>query len=121
VPNVSSQLSVAPVAVLNFAMAFGRTIIGLTGDRIGVTNAFIGSCVISGLSQMLVWNFATSYTPIIVFAVLQGAFGGCFISLVAPVSAQLFGTEKLATLSGLLILFNSPGKRAFVLLTGLSR
>jgi len=95
-------------------MAVGRTVIGLFGDRIGVVNAFIVSALLSGLSQLLVWNFASSFTAIIIFAVIQGAFGGCFVSLIAPVSAQLFGIEKLATLSGLLILFNGPGKSFYL-------
>jgi len=94
-------------------MTFGRILVGLMGDKIGVTNSFILSSLISGLAQLFLWNFANSFTAITIFAVAQGAFGGCFISLVAPVSAQLYGTDKLATLSGLLILFNGPGTFEF--------
>lgn len=32
-------------------------------------------------------------------------------SLLAPVTAQLFGTSKLATLTGLFMMFNLPGAR----------
>ncbi|KAG8905735.1 hypothetical protein FRB99_008372 [Tulasnella sp. 403] len=108
VSTASPQLTAAPTAVMNFSSAIGRTVVGLTADRIGVTNAFIGSIVISSLSQLILWNLAEGYVLIMISSVLVGAFGGCFISLLAPVTAQLFGTEKLATLSGLLILFNLP-------------
>lgn len=43
------------------------------------------------------------------FAVLYGFFCGCFLSLSPAVAAQLYGTGRLAGLSGLLLLFNIPG------------
>lgn len=60
-------------------MAIGRTAVGLTADRIGVTNAFIGSIVISALAQLILWNLAETYVAIMAFSVLVGLFGGCFI------------------------------------------
>ena len=45
------------------------------------------------------------------FSVLYGFWGGCFVSLLSPVAAHLFGHEQLANLSGLLTLFNLPGER----------
>ncbi|KAG8922166.1 hypothetical protein FRC01_014383, partial [Tulasnella sp. 417] len=118
IPNISAQMSVAPTAVMNFSSAIGRTVVGLTADRIGVTNAFIGSIFISATAQLVLWNLAESYAVIMVFSVVVGAFGGCFISLLAPVTGQLFGTSKLATLTGLLILFNLPGNLAGAPLAG---
>jgi len=118
VPGISPQMAVAPTAVMNFSSAVGRTVVGLTADRIGVTNAFIGSIFISATAQLVIWNLAESYAVIMVFSVIVGAFGGCFISLLAPVIAQLFGTSKLATLSGMLIMFNLPGNIASSPLAG---
>ncbi|KAG9000239.1 hypothetical protein FRB93_012779 [Tulasnella sp. JGI-2019a] len=108
-PNISSQLSVAPTSVMNFASAFGRALMGLLADRIGVSNAFFISLVISALGQLILWNLAKGYAMIMIFSVVVGASSGNFVSLLAPVVAELFGTKKLATLSGLLILFNLPG------------
>ncbi|KIO32686.1 hypothetical protein M407DRAFT_66305 [Tulasnella calospora MUT 4182] len=109
ISHISAQMSVAPTAVMNFSSAIGRTAVGLTADRIGVTNAFIGSIFLSAVAQLVLWNLAESYAVIMAFSVVEGAFGGCFISLLAPVTAQLFGTSKLATLTGLLVMFNLPG------------
>ncbi|KAG8922165.1 hypothetical protein FRC01_014382 [Tulasnella sp. 417] len=79
IPNISAQMSVAPTAVMNFSSGIGRTVVGLTADRIGVTNAFIGSIFISATAQLVLWNLAESYAVIVVFSVVVGAFGGCFI------------------------------------------
>jgi MFS family permease len=109
-PSISPQLATLPVALMNFSAAAGRTMIGYTADRIGPTNSLILAVTCSGLSQLLFWNFATGYGAIVTFVIIYGFFGGCFISLLTPVAARMFGTAKLATLSGLLILFNAPGK-----------
>ncbi|KAG8951099.1 hypothetical protein FRC04_006758 [Tulasnella sp. 424] len=105
IPNISAQKSVAPTAVMNFSSAIGRTVVGLTGDRIGVTNAFIGSIFLSAIAQLVVWNLAESYAAIMVFSVFE-------------VTAQLFGTSKLATLTGLFMMFNLPGHLAGAPLAG---
>ncbi|KAG9000655.1 hypothetical protein FRB94_005308 [Tulasnella sp. JGI-2019a] len=112
VPGISPQLSVAPTAVMNFSSALVRIIIGLCADRVGYANAFFCAIMISATSQLVLWNLAESYAAIMVLSVLVGGFGGCYTSLLAPVIARTFGTQKLATLSGLLILFNLPGNLA---------
>lgn len=45
-----------------------------------------------------------------VFAVLYGFFCGSFLSLTPAVAARLYGADRLAGLSGLLLLFNVPGE-----------
>ena len=45
-----------------------------------------------------------------VFAILYGFFCGCFLSLMSAVAAKVYGAERLAGLSGLLLLFNAPGE-----------
>ena len=45
-----------------------------------------------------------------VFAILYGFFCGCFLSLASAVAAKVYGAERLAGLSGLLLLFNAPGE-----------
>ncbi|KAG8992290.1 hypothetical protein FRB93_002396 [Tulasnella sp. JGI-2019a] len=107
--NISPQLSVAPTSVMNFSSAIGRALIGLIADRIGVSNVFFASLTIAALSQLVLWNLAEGYAMIVVFSVIVGASSGNFISLLAPMIAEIYGTQKLATLSGLLIFFNLPG------------
>jgi len=66
--------------------------------------------LMSGLAQLLVWNFVSDYAGIMAMSALYGFFGVCFWSLATPVAAWFYGTENLAGLSGLLFLFAAPGE-----------
>ncbi|KAJ1305227.1 hypothetical protein OPQ81_000256 [Rhizoctonia solani] len=110
IPNISNQLANLPISLMGFASAIGRTTVGLAGDRIGFVNAFIIVIFISSFCQAVLWNVAAeSYPGILVFSILFGLTGPCFISLVTPVAVTLYGTYNLATLTGLLNLSNMPG------------
>ncbi|KAG8736224.1 hypothetical protein FRC11_002770 [Ceratobasidium sp. 423] len=98
---------------MSFASAIGRTGAGHVADRIGFMNAFILAITISGLSQLILWNVAAeSYAGIMVFSVVFGLTGPCFLSLVTPIAASLYGTNNLATLTGLFNIANVPGLMA---------
>ncbi|KAI0772349.1 major facilitator superfamily domain-containing protein [Trametes elegans] len=109
VPDASALLAAMPVVVLNLSAAVGRTLVGFVADRFGPVNSLFLSVVLSGLSQLLVWMFVTSYAGIMVFATLYGLVCGCFLSLMSAVLARVYGADRLAGLSGLLLLFNAPG------------
>lgn len=124
------QKAAFTVTALNVAAAMGRTIVGFGADRFGPVNSLLLVTVLSGLSQMLVWTFVTSYGGIvrpcahcdaeinadaynslqIVFAILYGFNCGCFISLTPAVAARVYGPTRLAGLSGMLFVFNLPGE-----------
>ncbi|KAI0077024.1 MFS general substrate transporter [Panus rudis PR-1116 ss-1] len=112
VPGISPLLSALPVTILNVSAGIGRTIVGLTADRVGPVNALFFVCVMAGLSQLLVWTFVTNYAGIIGFAIYYGFFCGCTISLSPAVGARIWGSDRLAGLSGLLLMFNIPGNGA---------
>ncbi|KAI0920640.1 hypothetical protein AcW1_002325 [Taiwanofungus camphoratus] len=112
IPNMTDFLSTLPVTVLNLAAATGRVSTGFVADRIGPVNSMFIAILMSGLAQILVWNFVTNYAGTIAFAVLYGFFCGCFISLSPAVAARLYGSGRLAGLSGLLLFFNLPGNSA---------
>ncbi|KAI0354277.1 MFS general substrate transporter [Trametes cingulata] len=111
-PNLSDLLTVLPVTMLNFSAATGRTLIGFLADRIGPVNALWAVIMLSGLTQLLVWTFVSSYAGIMAFAIMYGFVCGCFLSLSPAVAAQLWGSGRLAGLSGLMLLFNLPGNSA---------
>lgn len=95
---------------MNYSAASGRILVGLFADKfLGPVNTFMLSILISGLTQVLIWNFATGLAGILAFSVLYGFWGGVVISLLPPAAGQIFGHEQLANLSGLLILSNLPG------------
>ncbi|CAE6433753.1 unnamed protein product [Rhizoctonia solani] len=119
IPTLSPQYTVLPSSIMNFSSAVGRSLIGLVADSIGPANAFILAITISALSQLLIWNFAYNYVTIMVFSVAFGATGGCFLSLMTPLAAQLFGTRNLAGLTGTFNFFMAPGNLAAAPIAGL--
>ncbi|KAF8750847.1 Major Facilitator Superfamily [Rhizoctonia solani] len=119
IPTLSAQYTVLPSSIMNFSSALGRSLVGLVADSIGPANAFICAITISALSQLLIWNFAYNYVTIMVFSVAFGATGGCFLSLMTPLAAQLFGTRNLAGLTGTFNFFMTPGNLAAAPIAGL--
>ncbi|KAG8787540.1 hypothetical protein FRC12_015463 [Ceratobasidium sp. 428] len=108
----SPRLASLPISIMNFASAIGRTTVGLTADRIGYLNAFILMVSISAFSQAVLWNFAAdTYAGVMAFSVMFGLSGPCYVSLITPVAVTLYGTQNLATLTGLLTLASLPGMR----------
>ncbi|KAK0442805.1 major facilitator superfamily domain-containing protein [Desarmillaria tabescens] len=85
---------------------------GKLADYLGPMNVFFSSFFFGGLFQILIWTFAKTYAAIIVFSILSGLVGCWFISLLPVVCAELFGVEGLSTITGLMILANSPGQLA---------
>ncbi|KAI0724670.1 major facilitator superfamily domain-containing protein [Fomitopsis betulina] len=112
IPGTTDFLSALPLMLLNFGAAAGRSSVGFVADRIGPVNALLISVSISGLAQLLIWNFVYTYSGIIAFGIIYGFFCGCFISLTPAVCAQLYGSDRLAGLSGLTLFFNLPGNAA---------
>ncbi|KAH8092196.1 major facilitator superfamily domain-containing protein [Cristinia sonorae] len=112
VPGISDFNAAFTLTVLNLAAAVGRTIIGFIADRFGPVNSLFLVTLLSGLSQMLVWTFVSTYGGIMGFAVLYGFNCGCFISLTPAVAARIYGPSRLAGLSGMLFMFNMPGNGA---------
>lgn len=82
---------------MNFSSAFGRVVIGLVADRIGVSNAFLGSLVISALAQLILWNLAEGYVMTMVFSAVVGASSGNFVRCGCPRSNAV--AEKTLILS----------------------
>ncbi|KAF8823680.1 hypothetical protein HHX47_DHR9000495 [Lentinula edodes] len=103
--------SFCSVALSMFFGVFGYLITaGRLADIFGATNMFFCSFFIGGLLQMVFWTFARSYATIMVFSVLNGLIGSWFMSLLPVVCARLFGVEGLSTITGFMILANSPGQ-----------
>ncbi|CAE6507235.1 unnamed protein product, partial [Rhizoctonia solani] len=110
IPSAAPQLASLPISIMNFSSAVGRTTVGLVADRIGFVNAFILTATISAFSQAILWNLTThTYTGAIVFSIIFGLTGPCYVSLTTPIAATLYGTQSLATLTGLLNIASLPG------------
>ncbi|KAJ7130400.1 major facilitator superfamily domain-containing protein [Mycena epipterygia] len=107
-----SLLVVVPLVVMNMSGGIGRIIAGRMSDRFGPINMFFATFFLGGLSQMLIWTFAHSYAVVVVFSAIYGLVGCWFLGLLPVVCAQLFGLNDLATITGFMVLANSPGQLA---------
>ncbi|KAK0499053.1 major facilitator superfamily domain-containing protein [Armillaria luteobubalina] len=95
VPSIGkdSILAVIPLVVMNFSdTGIGRILAGRLADYFGPINVFFSSFFFGGLFQMLVWTFAKTLLPV--------------------VCAELFGIQGLSTITGFMVLANSPGQMA---------
>ncbi|THU78572.1 MFS general substrate transporter [Dendrothele bispora CBS 962.96] len=106
----SSLLISIPLVLMNFCLGFGRMTAGLLADIFGPINMFFCSFFFGGLLQIIFWTFARSYPAIIVFSIFNGFVGSWYMSLLPVVCAELFSVEGLSTVTGFMILANSPGQ-----------
>ncbi|CAK5278089.1 unnamed protein product [Mycena citricolor] len=109
-PN--SLLVVVPLVIMNIGGGIGRIMAGRLADAFGTLNMFFTTFLLGGLAQLLIWMFADTFGSIIAFSLVYGLVGCWFISLLPVVCAQLFGLNDLATITGFMILANSPGQLA---------
>ncbi|KAM0747011.1 MFS general substrate transporter [Meredithblackwellia eburnea MCA 4105] len=108
--NDGSIVPALPLFISGLGMGFGRIAIGYLADFIGPVNSLFLSYLFGGLFQTAMWPHAKSFGAICAFGFLANFTGACFMSLIPVVSAQLFGVEGLATLTGMSVLVNAPGQ-----------
>ncbi|KAG0271181.1 hypothetical protein BGZ95_001050, partial [Linnemannia exigua] len=94
---------------LNGASFFGRFTGGIFGDRFGLINLTVLCVAASALTTLVIWMFATTLPVLLVYVILYGLMGGGFISLLAPVLAEQFGTSSLTILVGITFGVNGLG------------
>lgn len=51
--------------MLSFSSSIGRPLLGFIADRIGPVNTLWIGIMLSGLTQLLVWTFVSTYTGIV--------------------------------------------------------
>ncbi|KAF9437680.1 hypothetical protein BGZ76_011592 [Entomortierella beljakovae] len=94
---------------LNGASFFGRFAGGIFGDRFGLVNLMLFCVATSALTTLVVWMFATSLPVLLVYVILYGLLGGGFISLLAPIAAEQYGTSSLTIMVGVIFGVNGLG------------
>jgi MFS family permease len=103
--------SAALVGVIGGASVVGRMGLGTLADRAGVVRLYQGSFFVLALSYGI-WLVASSYSMLVVFALVMGAGYGGYVALSPAVLAHLFGTQRLGTMLG--ALYTSGGFGAMV-------
>ncbi|KAF9343416.1 hypothetical protein BGX34_006804 [Mortierella sp. NVP85] len=95
---------------LNGASFFGRFVGGVFGDRFGLINLTLFCVATSSFTTLVIWMLAgKSLAVLLVYVITYGLMGGGFISLLAPVLAERFGTSSLTILVGVTFGVNGMG------------
>ncbi|GKT51115.1 MFS transporter asaE [Colletotrichum spaethianum] len=104
-PNLAQYL----VAMLNAGSLFGRIGSGILGDRIGRYNIFIVVCYLTAIWVLALWIPASTDGALIAFAVLFGVCSGAYVSLIAPLVAQISPVHEIGFRTGITFFTNSIG------------
>ncbi|KAG7442941.1 MFS general substrate transporter [Guyanagaster necrorhizus] len=89
--------------------AVGRVLTGLMGDRVGHLTALSICQLIAGIAQMAVWPFCANLPSLMAFSAVYGFFSGGIVSLPPVALAEIYGTQQLASITGLILTGNIPG------------
>ncbi|KAH7131116.1 major facilitator superfamily transporter [Dactylonectria macrodidyma] len=97
------------VPILNAASLFGRIFSGVMGDRIGRYNIFIAVGYLTALWTLALWIPVSTAGGIIAFAALFGFCSGAYVSLIAPLIAQISPIEEIGFRTGLTFCVSAIG------------
>ena len=109
--GVSEFLSAALLGIVGCASVAGRMGLGALADRAGVVRLYQASFLVLALSYGI-WMVASSYSAMVLFALVMGAGWGGYVALSPAVIAHLFGTHRMGTMLG--ALYTSGGFGAMV-------
>ena len=87
----------------------GRILPGWVADRIGRFNTMMIVCYFASILVLALWIPAQNNTSIIAFAALYGVGGGGFVSLQAPLIAQISDVRQIGVRSGAIFLTSAFG------------
>ncbi|KAF5633434.1 monocarboxylate transporter 2 [Fusarium sp. NRRL 52700] len=104
-PNLVQYL----IPILNAASLFGRISSGILGDKMGRYNIFIIVGFLSGVWILALWIPSNSQNGIIAFAALFGFCSGAYVSLIAPLVAQISPLPEIGFRSGMVFFISSIG------------
>ncbi|KAI1314666.1 hypothetical protein EDD11_001878 [Mortierella claussenii] len=90
------------IGILNGASLVGRLSLSFITDRVGRINMLFVCALVSGLSILCIWSVATTATVITIFAVVYGFTCGGYFSVIPAVIADIYGLDRLTTVTGLL-------------------
>ncbi|KAF9981871.1 hypothetical protein BGZ65_003481 [Modicella reniformis] len=90
------------IGIMNGASLLGRLSLSFVTDRVGRINMLFVCALVSGLSILCIWSVASSFGIVLVFAVIYGFTCGGYFSVIPAVIADIYGLDRLTTVTGLL-------------------
>ncbi|PKS12587.1 hypothetical protein jhhlp_000795 [Lomentospora prolificans] len=97
------------VPILNAASLFGRIFSGVVGDKIGKYNIFVVVCYLTAIWILALWIPVSTTGGIIAFAALFGFSSGAYVSLIAPLVAEISPLPEIGFRTGIVLFISSIG------------
>lgn len=104
-PNLAQYL----IPILNAASLFGRLTSGVLSDKIGRYNIFVVVGYLSAIWILALWIPCNTQDGLIAFSALFGFCSGAYVSLVAPLVAQISPLPEIGFRTGIVFLAMSIG------------
>jgi len=95
------------IPILNATSLFGRIFSGVMGDKLGRYNIFVVVCYATAIWILALWIPSSTTGGIIAFAALFGFFSGAYVSLIAPLVAQISPLPEIGFRTGLVMFISS--------------
>ncbi|KAK5726658.1 hypothetical protein LTR15_002546 [Elasticomyces elasticus] len=92
--GLTSTTGAGLVAGFNACTAVGRFGSGPVCDRIGPTNTFLITMLLSAASMLAIWPFSSNLPLLTVFVVLNGIANGSFFVVMPTTVAKMFGPAR---------------------------
>lgn len=109
--KLTPQAAASVVMLLSVANTAGRLAWGVISDRLG-RFPVIGLLLVVGAAAMTGLSLAATYFSVVAMIMVIGFYYGGFLSIMAPVTAELFGAKNLGINFG--VMFLTIGVGAFV-------
>ncbi|KAI7864430.1 major facilitator superfamily domain-containing protein [Spinellus fusiger] len=112
-PKYATDLGLTPtqgsslVAIASACNSIGRIMSGAAADKIGPLNVDVIFSIIGGLSSLLIWRFAYSFSVLVAFSVIFGLFCGSYFALVSTITAAILGPEKFCSGLSFILISNT--------------
>ncbi|GAA5956637.1 hypothetical protein JCM8115_000631 [Rhodotorula mucilaginosa] len=108
--GLSTTTSSFLLAGYNLASAAGRIGFGLGADALLGSLNSLGLCLfLVAFSTLLIWPFATSIAPLIIFAIINGLCAGGMFSLTPGTVGSVFGSRRLPVVFSMIVSSWAPG------------
>lgn len=102
--HLDSSYGAILVCLFNFASAVGRILTGILSDRLmGPMNTLCVTLVITAVTLLVMWPTSTSFAPLVVFVILNGASNGGFFSIMPTVVGNLLGSQRISVAFGMIV------------------
>ena len=115
--GLSPAVAAGVLSTIGGVSMLGRTVMGLTNDRIGGKRSLI-VCFIILLGGLTCLQISSSVWMLYLFAAVYGFAHGGFFTVMSPMVAELFGTGFHGLLFGLVLFSGTIGGSVGPLLTG---